>query len=338
MDQIEAVHDQPAIEWREPLFLAATGNFVWLVSIAILMFVSLAYWRRYDEWAAVTLYPVWCWAALGLFLVFIGSSRWRWRKAVVLVALWAAFLFAFADAPWSLVRAFQATPARGELRVATLNCAGIGGALQKVVVHQPDIVLVQESPLAEELAAVARELFGDEAKVVRGPDASILARGDVTTVEVPAPYRENFVHARVTIDGRATNVISLRLYPCPVRIDVWSSDCWKSYEANRVTRRRQLERVANYVSTLPEDEPLIVGGDFNCPPGDAVLWLLEPRLTDAFTVAGRGWGATIIDIAGVSMIRIDQIWTSRQLTATKVFAAPALPSDHRMVVADFLVE
>jgi endonuclease/exonuclease/phosphatase (EEP) superfamily protein YafD len=38
------------------------------------------------------------------------------------------------------------------------------------------------------------------------------------------------------------------------------------------------------------------------------------------------------------MIRIDQIWTSRQLTATNVFAAPALPSDHRLVVADFLVE
>jgi vancomycin resistance protein VanJ len=338
MERIEAASDQLPAERREPLLLAAYGYLVWAVAVALLVFASLAYWRRYDEWAAVTLFPVWCWAALGIVLVILGTSQWRRRKAVLLVGLWAAFLVAFADAPWSVVRAFQSGSPRGDLRVATLNCAGIGGALQKVVLYQPDIVLVQESPIADELSAVARELFGDEAQVLRGPDASILARGDVTTVEVPAPYRENFVHARVTIDGKLTNVISLRLYPCPVRIDLWSRDCWKSYEANRVTRRRQLERVANYVNTLPEDEPLIVGGDFNCPPGDAVLWLLQPRLTDAFTVAGRGWGATIIDVAGVSMIRIDQIWTSRQLTAMKVFAAPAVPSDHRMVVADFLVK
>ena len=52
------------------------------------------------------------------------------------------------------------------------------------------------------------------------------------------------------------------------------------------------------------------GGDFNCPPRDAVFRLLEPRLTDAFAAAGRGWGATIIEFSGWPLIRIDQIWTS----------------------------
>jgi len=329
MEQIEATDGQPSLERREPLFLAAFGYLVWLASVVLLVFVSLAYWQRYDQWAAATLYPVWCWGAIGVFLVVVGSSRWRRRKTVVLVALWAAFLAAFADTPLSLVRPLQLAPPRGELRAMSLNCSGFGEALQKVVVYQPDIVLVQESPTADELDAVAHELFGDAANVVRGPDASILARGEVTAVEVPAPYRENFVHARVTIDGTAINVISLRLYPCPVRIDLWSRDCWKSYQGNRETRCKQLARIADYVNTLPEDEPLVVGGDFNCPPGDAVLWMLEPRLIDAFTVAGRGWGATIIDLAGVAMIRIDQIWTSRQLTATNVFAAPALRSSPR---------
>ena len=53
-------------------------------------------------------------------------------------------------------------------------------------------------------------------------------------------------------------------------------------------------------------------------------------------MAGRGWGATIIDIAGVPLIRIDQIWTSRQLRATNAFADRPCRSDHRLVVADFL--
>ena len=58
---------------------------------------------------------------------------------------------------------------------------------------------------------------------------------------------------------------------------------------NRETRRRQLAQIADYAKTLPADEPLILGGDFNCPPRDAVLKLLEPRLTDALPVAGCGW-------------------------------------------------
>jgi vancomycin resistance protein VanJ len=185
---------------------------------------------------------------------------------------------------------------------------------------------------------VARKLYGDEANVVRGGDPSILTRGKVISFATPDTSNGTFMHARVMIDGRAINVISLRLHYCPVRIDLWSRECWEYYRSNRERRPQQVERIADFMRTLPEDEPLIVGGDFNCPPGDAVLWMLEPRLTDAFTVAGRGWGATIIDLAGVAMIRIDQIWTSSQLTATNVFVAPALPSDHRLVVADFLVE
>jgi endonuclease/exonuclease/phosphatase (EEP) superfamily protein YafD len=149
--------------------------------------------------------------------------------------------------------------------------------------------------------------------------------------------RGNCVHARVDVDGTTLDVISLRLYPCPIRLDIWSRDCWRSYQANRVTRRRQLTAIAAYIATLPADTRLIVGGDFNCPPRDAVLSLLKPRLTDAFTVAGRGWGATIIELFGWPMIRIDQIWTCH-LQATNMFALATQFSDHHMVVADFALD
>ena len=133
-------------------------------------------------------------------------------------------------------------------------------------------------------------------------------------------------------------MISLRLFPCPIRLDVWSPDCWRTYQRNREIRRRQLSVIADYIKTLPADEPLIVGGDFNCPPRDAVLALLQPRLTDAFVAAGRGWGATIIELCGVPLIRIDQIWTSRQLPATSTSAHRVYASDHHLVVADFSFE
>jgi len=145
------------------------------------------------------------------------------------------------------------------------------------------------------------------------------------------------VHARVDVDGATLDVISLRLHPCPIRLDIWSRECWENYQANRVTRRRQLAKIAAYIATLPADARLVVGGDFNCPPRDAVLSLLKLRLTDAFTIAGRGWGATIIELFGLPMIRIDQIWTSH-LRATDVFALATQFSDHHMVIADFTLD
>ena len=196
-------------------------------------------------------------------------------------------------------------------------------------------MLIQESPTAAALAELATELYGSSATLVRGVDASIVARGNVTAVAVPPEFRENFVHARIRLDGQTIHAISLRLHVCPIRLDLWSPDCWRYYQSNREVRRRQLARIADYAKTLPADEPLVLGGDFNCPPRDAVLKLLEPRLTDAFSVAGRGWGATIIELSGWPLIRIDQIWTSRQFHAIAAFARRADGSDHHMVVADF---
>lgn len=309
----------------------------WLLSTALLLFVAACYWGRFDACTVVTLFPPWFWVLPGAFLAWLGSSRDRWLPSAVLLVGWTAFLAAFADTPSSLIRAALPQPERGAIRVITLNCASEAAAAREVQSFAPDIVLFQESPSSDVLSKFATELFGSSVNLVRGPDASILARGKVTPVEVPTESRGSFVHARVLVDGRLINVLSLRLYPCPVRLDLWSPACWRSYQSNRATRRRQLARIAAYLATLPADEPLVVGGDFNCPPGDPVLRLLQPRLTDAFRTAGRGWGATIIEFCGWPLIRIDQIWTSAELHATNVFARRAAGSDHHMVVADFSV-
>lgn len=254
----------------------------------------------------------------------------------MLVAAWLVFLLLAADAPASFFRACLPAPDRDHtIRVVSLNCAGNSGAAEDVRRLQPDIILFQESPTADTLTSLASEMYGSANNLVRGFDPSILARGRVTQVAVPPQYYQNFVHARVELDGRTINVISLRLFPCPVNMEFWSADCWRYYETNRKNRRRQLATIAEYAKTLPADEPLILGGDFNCPPRDAVLQLLRPWLTDAFAAAGRGWGATIIEVANVPLIRIDQIWTNAKLRATVSFADRAYGSDHHMTVADF---
>ena len=311
----------------------------WLLSAALLGFVAACYWWRFDTCTVVTLFPTWCWTAIGLWLAWLAVSRRRWVPSAILLAGWLAFLSVLSDSPLSIVRACLPRPERGtSIRVVALNCAASADAAHNVCRYSPDVVLLQESASADTLAALATELFGSSANLVRGVDAAILARGQVTPVYVPPDMRGNFVHARVELNDTTINVISLRLWPCPVRFDLWSPACWQYFEQNRQTRRRQLAKIADYLKTLPRDEPIVLGGDFNCPPGDAVVRLLQPRLTDAFTVAGRGWGATIIELAGWPLIRIDQIWISSQLRATSVVAERADPSDHHMVVADFSLE
>jgi endonuclease/exonuclease/phosphatase (EEP) superfamily protein YafD len=309
---------------------------IWTLSLTLLAFVALAYWRRFDTCTVVTLFPPWCWTAIGLALTWFGLSHRCWRLGAALAVAWLVFLALFADSPASLVRSLLPHPERSEnLRVVSLNCAGVAAAATDVAALQPDIILFQESPTRDAMVALAEQLYGTGDHLHTGPDASIVARGTLTPIEVPAPYRGNFVHARVATDNRSIDVISLRLYPCPVRLDLWSSDAWRYYRANRETRRRQLSQIAAYIATLPPESPLVVGGDFNCPPGDAVFRFLRPRLSDAFPVAGRGWGATIIDLAGWPLIRIDQIWTSYQLRAQNAFALRTSNSDHHMAVADF---
>lgn len=334
-------NDAPAGSNSGRLAVLATllRSVAWTASAALLTFVAVCYWRRFDACTVITLFPPWCWVLIGVVIGWLAFSRRRWIPSAILAVAWLAFLVVFSDSPMSLARAWLPQPERGQnLRVVSLNCAGAGTAARAVRTFDPDIVLLQESPSADVLTALATEMFGSSANLVRGVDASILARGRVREVQVPRELMGNFVHARVELDGTTINVISLRLYPCPVRLDLWSRACWQNYVSNREIRRRQLAQVANYIATLREDEPLIVGGDFNCPPRDAVFRLLEPRLADSFPVAGRGWGATIIELCGWPLIRIDQIWTSRQLRPESVFARRAYSSDHHMVVADFSLD
>jgi vancomycin resistance protein VanJ len=144
------------------------------------------------------------------------------------------------------------------------------------------------------------------------------------------------VQARVRLNsGLEFEVISLRLAPALVRLDLWSPDCWREQSANRQARRRQLQRIVDPLADVPATSQLIVGGDFNAPAGDAVFRLLRPRLEDAFEQAGRGWGNTITSDAPFH--RIDQVWTSPELRATDVRAERSEYSDHRMVVCDLIL-
>lgn len=304
-----------------------------LLSLLLCLFVAMCYLLHPVACAAITVFPVWTWLLPGLFLAGLG---WRRRRAASAVCvLWLFFLLAFAGEPRSLLRSLLPAPrANGAIRIVSLNCAGgLLEAAREVIPYQPDIVLLQESPSKKEVQQLAEEMFGKQGGWAHGPDASILARGKVVPRALSREEQIFLTHAQVTLaDGRQIEVMSLRLWPPTMRIDLWSPACWLEHAEVRRTQMQQLQYVARRLQSLPPNALIVVGGDFNMPPGEAPLKLLSRRLRDSFHIAGAGWGNTITNEHPFH--RIDQIWLSPNLRPLRVRACRTQHSDHRMVVCD----
>lgn len=231
----------------------------------------------------------------------------------------------------------QGKPSSRGIRVVTLNCAGGNPkAAAEVISHAPDIVLLQESPSQKETEALGRRMFGKNAGILCGVDASILTRGHLKPIPLDRRSSLFFVAAEVNLDpGRRVYVVSTRLTPPVLRLDFWSPGCWAVQKENRILRRRQVERMTQVIYKLPERLPIVLGGDMNCPANDGALWGLKPYIADAFRDGGMGWGDTVMN--EIPVCRYDQIWVSRELEAVSVTACKMRESDHRMSVADLVL-
>jgi vancomycin resistance protein VanJ len=334
------VEEQPPAHRREPrtvlrhLRLVALG-----ASLGLLVFMTVCYAFRPDVCAAVTVWPAWIWSVVGLLIAASAFRRKRNRPVLTVAAFWAVYLLTFSEevlSPLSLIKPVQSpvSDAAG-LRIVSLNCAG--GDMQaalEVGHYSPNIVLLQESPSRREVEEVGRKLFGSEAGVLYGIDASILVRGKVEPRSLPISLSSYFVQARVTVKGMQAEVFCTRLLPAVFREDLWSPSCWTAHAENRRVRRQWLRPIAQRVNALPADLPIVLGGDFNAAQGDAVFRLLQPHLRDTFAEAGTGWGNTITN--DMPFLRIDQVWVSRHFRARSVMAYKTVHSDHRMVVCDLV--
>jgi len=323
--------------WKITKALAlGLSGLLWLV-------VAWSYWKRPDLCAALTIWPAWFWLGPGLFLGLLGWSRRRkWLGAVVLAA-WLVFLLVFVEEPRSLVRLgrwpsqeWESARLRGRaLRVVSLNCAGEEKAAVEVAQYHPDIVLLQEPPKRGEVERLAERLFGRDAGVLRTVDGSIIVHGSLLPVhQVEAKH---FAEARALLaSGIEVEVVSTHLFSPAYNFELWSKECWNAQTDRRQEHRRQMREIAIKVGYLPKEVPLIIGGDFNAPAGDAIFRVFRPRLHDAFREGGRGWGNTVFN--ELPLTRIDQVWVSSQFRAVAVVAKRTENSDHRMVICDLIFQ
>jgi vancomycin resistance protein VanJ len=324
----------------KPSITRWTGKIFLAFSAILFLFISFCYYFRPDIFAAITFFPAWCWAVLGLILAL---PLLFLRKYIFIIAItsWLFFMFMFAEEPKCLIRQLYSPHAiskqPGVLRVVSLNCAGRNSkAADEVIQYQPDIVLLQEAPLQKDVELLAQKLFGKEATIAWNHDPVIIARGHLEQRVLPRTKSLIMTQAHITLsNGFTAEVISLRLTPPTVGLNLFSPYNWKEHSDGRQLRRTQVAKVVEQITQISDTTPIIVGGDFNASAGDGALMLLSPYLLDTVKYAGKGWPNTAINTIPVS--RVDQIWTSRHFKAVSVVAKETVHSDHRIVICDLAV-
>ena len=120
-----------------------------------------------------------------------------------------------------------------------------------------------------------------------------------------------------------------------LRFEFWSPAAWKDYMSIRNMHRTEVGNLLHLLDDVPSNRPVIMGGDFNAPAYDRAFRMLNPVLRDAFREGGVGWGNSVMNEFVVQ--RYDQIWISRHFRAQTVMAKKTRSSDHRLVVADLVL-
>ena len=293
-----------------------------------------------DWGCAITILPPWGWIVPGLLLAALGFQRERWRRAAGVVAIWLVYGLAFSEEPHVLARSLLPRDQRDgrRWRVVTLNCGADApvAAMEETIAYQPDIILLQESPPPEKVAAFAQRCFSGAGTAIFGGDVSLVARGEVTAHDAPSSERWWLLRAHVRRSGGdEVEVMCLRLKPHLAGPDMFSVDYWRGHRDVRQQQRGQVATVMKWLNAIPASLPVIVGGDFNAPSGDPIYRPLGPRLRDAFGTAGRGWGDTFAN--EFPAVRIDQVWVSGQFFICDARVHRTQHSDHRLVVVDLVL-
>lgn len=287
--------------------------------VTLSLSLGVVYATRPDAAAAVTLIPFWVWlpplAGLGFF------SAWPSRRGIAGAACLCTGLWCLlAEEPWALLPNFREP---GSTRIVSLNWGGAKDSpIPSLTALKPDLLLIQESPRIETLQKLTEKLGQTgHYSVLRGPEASLIARGELELLEVGSFYLRG--------RWRGLEVVSLRLRPPVLRFDIWRGDCLRDQTLATRERRHQLESVLEKATGQ-----VLVGGDFNAPAGDGALSPLQDSHLDLFAKLGSGWGNTAP--AYLPLHRIDQIWFPR--TAPRLngrcWTTAVEGSDHRAVVAD----
>ena len=320
------------------------------LSLLLHLVTVYCYSRQPDRFAAFTVLPIWVWGGLGLACAVIAFYFLRASLSLVMTAVWAVTLLVGADEARVLAHFGRSAPQPGVatayegeqvIRVITLNCAMMrfGNPAPDIARWKPDIVLLQDI-FPHQLRLFTDTIHGGRGDyrmhMTREGGLCILTRWKIRR-EVRNPSLRS---QQVTIelpDKRTFEVVNMHLETAATDLRFWLRSAWREHRINRAVRHNELATVRQVLeqTTRFPNTPTILGGDFNASASDPVHRQLSREFTDAFAAVGTGWGNTFQ--RRFPILRIDHLYTTRHFTPARCATATTRHSDHRMVVADFIL-
>ena len=299
-----------------------------------------------DSLAAFTVLPFWFWGGIGLVMSVFAFCFLRAPLSLIVTAVWAVTMSVAMDEarvlsnlghPAITTERGMAPDGSFPIRVLTINCAtfGFGDPTEDIEKWAPDIVLLQQV-FPHRVKQIAEKLYGGN-----GDYRAYMTNGIATRFEIRREVRNPTMrNQQATIrlpDGREIEVVNVHLATAATDMRLWSSQARATHRKNRNARKKELSvvlQVLEQTSSFPST-PTILGGDFNAGATDIVHRQLVRDFDDAFSEVGRGWEDTFH--RRFPILRIDHIYATRHFQPIASGAAVTKHSDHRMVVADYVL-
>lgn len=314
-----------------------------LLSAFLISSLAIIYSIRPDSLMAITVFPIWVWTIPCLITLLLCGTIFT-RQCLWIMVPFLALTGLISDTPVAIIRGlYQKRPpvtraaSSQSLRVITLNCHDSAGAILALSKYEPDIILIQETVSRDSLDKLRIEIFTEAGFSAWDPDVAILSKYPLEEIPVPYDFTGYCLPAKSRIPTEFGSVkillVPVHLYAPPFRFDLWNPECWQAYSQHRKLQRSQLNSVLKEIPAHSQDSEVLIAGDFNAPPGDAIFFPLKSGMQDAFEQVGVGWGCTIAN--QIPLLRIDQCWSTPNLMPLCCQAIASVGSDHRAVLVDY---
>lgn len=217
--------------------------------------------------------------------------------------------------------------------------AGIERIARAIRQQKADVVCLRE----------VRDLDGrqflDYAISELGPGWHVCAAGDLAILSrypavgqmehrVSSDPNWSVLQVVLNVKGRQVNVFNLHLSEIHPKYLMPSYGEWFPAYATSTAKRRQSQTDVLLRAIASTKGPVVVAADLNTPPRGILYRRLTSHLTDAFRVAGHGFGYTFP--TWLPMLRIDYVLT-RDIGIRRCYVPRSSASNHLAVVADVVL-
>lgn len=308
----------------------------------VLAFALLAWWLLYqcDQYATGTLLafaPRW---VLLVPIGILGFLAIIWRQRALPALLLASAIVAVPVmglcVPWQA--AIQCRADGPRIRLLTCNTQGSNGEAglsELVTVVQPDIVVIQEWPSQRPLPLAIREGW----QAHREGRLVIASRWPIVELDELRSATNQWLmmglRCRLATSFGKVNVFALHLPTARSGLEAVLHQRLEGLnELAQDTRLRAIDAQEASAWIDSFSGPKLVAGDFNLPPESRIYRDNFSNWSNAFEIAGWGYGHT--KYTRWHGLRIDHVLCQDSFCVADCEVGPDVGSDHRPVLATFV--